>query len=276
MYSLTFYDAPASDTEGVSEAQLLALKARWEAEGRQVILVSLRELHPEGEEAYVLVYPNGVNELLGDPQGANKMLEELRNQKMDQKKKIRGRVVSLHSRHRLGFGDTARVADVERDLGTVVAFDLAAGSGVATITKMRSVATEVSGSTAPMIAHVNHYHDAWKCGIDFHGDANRFKVFGVRLGTSHRSPKRDTEGNLVLRTDPGIPLRFQWFRHKQPVGDQARILLPHGSLYVMSATAVGHNYRQSSTMQLRHAAGEDGFSKKMAETRGAGGKVVWY
>ena len=38
----------------------------------------------------------------------------------------------------------------------------------------------------------NYYYDIKKCGIGFHGDAERRKVVGIRLGDS-------------------IPLHFQWF-----------------------------------------------------------------
>jgi hypothetical protein len=43
------------------------------------------------------------------------------------------------------------------------------------------------------------YYDVSKCGIGFHGDAERIKVIAIRLGES-------------------MPLHYQWFQNSKPVG----------------------------------------------------------
>ena len=75
-----------------------------------------------------------------------------------------------------------------------------------------------------------------KCGIGFHGDSERKKVIGVRLGAS-------------------IPLHFQWFHKSKPIGERVKIMLSHGDMYVMSEKATGYDWKSSSKITLRHAAG---------------------
>ena len=79
--------------------------------------------------------------------------------------------------------------------------------------------------------------DAGNCGIGFHGDGERSRVVGIRLGAS-------------------MPLHFQWFENrKEPIGERVRLMLHHGDLYVMSEKAVGRDARRRLVPVLRHAAG---------------------
>ena len=99
-----------------------------------------------------------------------------------------GRVVNKHARWNLCFSDESCDADYENKIGTVVAFD-----DVPETKLLRQKLYEIVGDKAKNLeCEANYYYDIKKCGIGFHGDAERRKVIGVRLGES-------------------MPLHFQWF-----------------------------------------------------------------
>ena len=75
-----------------------------------------------------------------------------------------------------------------------------------------------------------------KCGIGYHGDTERRLVVGARFGKP-------------------FPLAYRWYKNRQPVGDPISITLGHGDVYVMSAKAVGTDWKRSTILTLRHAAG---------------------
>jgi hypothetical protein len=268
MYALTFGDVAENDArmtqegqmaeEGTSEARVLELEQEWSrrfgCDG--VHLIPLQELCEHGEEAYVLVLRDGVNKLTGDPQAADKMLAELGKLEMDTQKYGYGTVRDSHARHNICFGPHAIAAKLEKRQGTVIAF----GDKVAMVTKMRAIATEAVQSKADLFCEVNHYYDVSKCGIGWHGDKERRIVFGVRVGDAPQ----------------GMPLRFQWYNWWEPHGDQACLRLFHGDVYIMSEKAVGTDSGCPSKWTLRHCAGEDSYSKKMATTISPTGKRVWF
>ena len=92
-----------------------------------------------------------------------------------------------------------------------------------------------------MKAEGNYYYNPEKCGIGYHGDSERKIVVGVRLGVS-------------------IPLCYQWFYKSKPIGDRIRLDLNHGDIYIMSAKAVGNDWRKRSIYTLRHSAGCDKYT----------------
>ena len=73
-------------------------------------------------------------------------------------------------------------------------------------------------------------------GIGYHGDTERRKVVGVRLG----------ENNV---------LAFKWFQDGEEVMLAARVVLEHGDMYMMSEKAVGTDWKKRNIATLRHAAG---------------------
>jgi hypothetical protein len=80
------------------------------------------------------------------------------------------------------------------------------------------------------------YYDVSKCGIGFHGDAERRKVIAIRLGES-------------------MPLHYQWFQNSKPVGQRIELQINNGDLYIMSDKAVGFDWLKKKQLTLRHAAG---------------------
>ena len=86
--------------------------------------------------------------------------------------------------------------------------------------------------TAELKAELNVYYDLTKCGIGFHGDAERTVAIGIRLGDS-------------------CPFEYQWFHRHAAVGD----------MHSMGAKAVGTDWRRSAVPTLRHAAGAPQYLK---------------
>ena len=82
----------------------------------------------------------------------------------------------------------------------------------------------------------NYYYNNAVCGIGFHGDTERRKVIGIRLGAN-------------------LPIHFQRFLRHQTYGDPYVIPLDGGDMYVMSEKAVGADWKSSSILTLRHAVG---------------------
>ena len=66
-------------------------------------------------------------------------------------------------------------------------------------------------------------------------------VVGVRLG----------------RGADKFPLKFQWYMHGAPVGQEHRIVLNAADIYISSEKAVGTDWKRQSIPTLRHAAGKD-------------------
>ena len=55
----------------------------------------------------------------------------------------------------------------------------------------------------------------------------------------------------------GMPLKYQWYQNHRAVGRTGRIMLNPGDIYIMSEKAVGFDWKRSSILTLRHAAGKD-------------------
>jgi len=87
-----------------------------------------------------------------------------------------------------------------------------------------------------LICEGNRYYDLKKCGIGYHGDAERRKVIALSLGAS-------------------ATMNWQWFHRSKPVGEPFSFTLNGGDVYVMSEKAVGHDWNKPSQFTLRHAAG---------------------
>ena len=188
-------------------------------------------------EACVVVFRGGVDRLLGEGATA-KLGAEILAQPFDKKAKMRGRVVNKRARWNNVFGDTAQSPDYESGKGTVVPFDR-----VPHMRAFREALPKWFGAKAKqLVAETNVYYDVKKCGIGFHGDAERRIVVCARFGAA-------------------MPLVFQWYHRGKTVGAPLRILLADGDMYAMSDKATGHDWRSSSQYTLRHAAGAAPFLK---------------
>lgn len=180
------------------------------------------------EEAAVLIIRNGALVLGVDP---DKMLEEQRKIHYDTKKFDRGKVKNQKARYNVCFSTYNQEPIYEEKKGRVVDF-----VDAPYLNTLRTSFNTYLPSAVDLQAEGNYYYNPSKCGIGFHGDAERRKVIAVRLGVS-------------------IPLHYQWFYGFKPVGERVKIHLNHGDIYIMSDKAVGNDWRCSSKLTLRHAAG---------------------
>mmetsp|Transcript_5540 Transcript_5540/g.8480 ORF Transcript_5540/g.8480 Transcript_5540/m.8480 type:complete len:288 (+) Transcript_5540:83-946(+) len=182
------------------------------------------------QQAAILVIRNGVT-LIGNS-NADALFDELSTLETDKKAKMRGKVVNKRARHNLCFGVQAQQPDYEQGKGRIVAFD-----SVPLLNKMRMHLPDVLTDKAKgLVVELNDYFDVEKCGIGYHGDGERRRVIGVRLGAT-------------------CPLHYQWYKATKPVGENVALSLHHGDVYVMSEKAVGFDWKQRSKVTLRHAAG---------------------
>ena len=121
--------------------------------------------------------------------------------------------------------------------GTIISFDK-----VKLTNKIRESLADFIGSKArDLQCEGNYYFNKSKCGIGFHGDAERLKVIGVRIGA--------------------MVLIYSWFYNSKPIGKPIKLELKDGDLYIMSEKATGNDWKYRSKVTLRHAAGCEKYTK---------------
>jgi hypothetical protein len=202
------------------------------------------DLTYDGHEAGVLVIRKGVQHILGDTKALREEHDALGP---DKQAKMRGRVVNKHARWNLCFDHHDQAADFENGKGTVVAWDR-----IPLTNRLRLQIQEWTQDTE-LKGESNIYYDPSKCGIGYHGDGERKKVFAARFGEADK-----------------VPLYFQWFQQSKPIGERIHIQLNDGDMYAMSEKAVGFDWLKKKAPTLRHAAGCDKYTvikpKKEATT----------
>ena len=224
---------------GHSVAKLMALKERVEREyGVTCEYVNLSEKWVgEGavQEAGVLVMRKLGCAILG-VENMSAVMAENDAFEHDKKALMRGRVVNKHARHNVCFDDKAQVANYEAGEGTIIAWEDVPMTNV-----VRLKMCEMLEEEEPLKGEANYYYDLDVCGIGYHGDGERKKVVALRMGEA-------------------MPIHFQWFQESLAVGENVRIMLEDGDVYVMSAVSVGNNWMKKKIPTLRHAAGCDKFT----------------
>lgn len=218
---------------GFSIADLEKLAKQFDDAGD---LYRLQEPDVEGEEnsgleAAVLVIRGGVD-LLGEAGSADAMFAEQKALQYDKRKLMRGRVVNSNARWNLCMDDAGHAADLEAGKGTVVGYD----SVPVTMSVAKWFGDMFGDKAEGLKGEGNYYYDIDKCGIGFHGDAERRIVIAIRLGAS-------------------MPIYYQWYRQSKPIGDRFEIPLNGGDIYIMSEKAVGTDWKKKKVATLRHATG---------------------
>ena len=188
-------------------------------------------------DACVLILRNGVNALLGE-NGKDVMYEEQRKLIWDSKVKMYGRVVNKHARHNLCYDKEPQEPNYEEGKGRIIAFS--------EVPKLRELMDKLETLVGPKFENLkvegNRYYSE-KCGIGYHGDTERVRVCGIRLGTV------------------GTPIHYQWFHEGNPIGDRITIPLNAGDIYFMNEKAVGTDWKKKKIPTLRHAVGADKYTK---------------
>jgi hypothetical protein len=233
-YTLTFSES----VENHKDMQIIGTKAksgfsvstlRKLAEKYNGEIVELTDL-PTQQEAILVIFRNGCQTLFNiNPDDA--FVEQF-NLKKDEKCKMYGRVVNKKARHNLCFSDFSQDPNYEEGMGTVIHF-----KDVPLLSSIRNQLGEQFGEEFKSLnAEGNYYYDINKCYIGFHGDSERKKVVGVRLGCDFQ-------------------LHYRWYHKSDPVGEIKTITLSNGDIYIMSEKAVGNDWKLKNTQTLRHSAG---------------------
>lgn len=227
--------------EGFSISDLQEAKQKFDDAGIKTELINLEpflldhepKLGKKGDfKAAVLIARNGISALLDRKNAADLFLQEQAPLQVDKKAWMRGRVVNKHARYNLCFSEESRGPDYEHKKGRVIAFD-----ELPLLKELRESLPDFYGEKAANLpAEGNYYYDTTKCGIGFHGDGERRKVIALRLGAT-------------------IPIVYQWYYQGKPVGEQMRVDLNHGDMYIMSEKAAGFDWKRRVIPTLRHAAG---------------------
>lgn len=224
-------------TNGFSIEDLELAKQRFESKGLECRLIDLKTLlndtdRDKADEATILIVPNGIDLLLSKSKSdKTKLFEELEGLNWDSKALMYGRVVNKHARHNLCFDDLSQEPNYEAGLGRIIGWD-----SVPLLKKIKKQLPKYIDGSEDLAGEGNYYYDVDKCGIGYHGDGERLKVIGVRLGNQ-------------------MPLHYQWFLNSNPVGENLKIDLNGGDLYIMSEKTVGKDWKTKSIYTLRHAAG---------------------
>ncbi len=225
---------------GFNLQDLQMIKTNMEKIGAKCDIVTLKSPDPATADAYVLVIKDGVNCILKQTTNYTKtdMFNEQKKLNFDKKALMRGKVVNKHARWNVCYDTQNRDPDYENGKGRIIGYD--------TIPISYTVISNLEKYFGPKAKDLkgegNYYYDVNKTGIGYHGDLERTKVIGIRLGST-------------------IPLHYQWFNKSKPVGDNIEIKLNGGDMYVMSEYAVGTNWKKSSLFTLRHAAGSSNYVK---------------
>lgn len=227
---------------GFSINDLKKCKKKFESDGVECLLVDLNQPlndildnYPDVtfDKACVLVIKQGIDHLLSDiGRDSNDMFKELAGLEWDKKAVMYGRVVNKSARYNLCFSDFSQDADYVNGKGTIVSF-----KDVDCCNEIRKRLPEFIDGSKDLIGEGNNYYSD-KCGIGWHGDAERKKVVAAKLGDIK-------------------PLNYQWYYKGQSIGPLIQIEMTHGDLYVMSEKAVGTDWKKKNIPTLRHSTGAD-------------------
>lgn len=228
--------------KGFSINDLKLAKEKFESVGAKCELIDLKILLDENirdkvDDASVLVVKNGINCMLKKSKSnKEKLFEELVNLNWDKKAFMYGRVVNKHARYNLCFDDVSQEPDYEQGKGRIIAWN-----SVPLLEKIKKSLKKFINGADDLAGEGNYYWNVNKTGIGMHGDSERLKVIGLRLGSK-------------------MPLYYQWFLNSSPDGTKLKIDLDGGDIYIMSEKTVGTDWKKKSIYTLRHAAGCDKYT----------------
>jgi hypothetical protein len=179
-------------------------------------------------EAKVLVIRRGAQFILGEETAG--LMAENDSLTMDKKALMKGKVVNKVARWNLCFADEDQEPNYDDGKGRIVSW-----GRIPKMSRIRQVISEWTEDVA-LNGEANYYYDLSQCGIGFHGDGERRKVFAVRMGST-------------------MPIYFKWFQNSEPVGEPFELVLNDGDMYIMSEKAVGFDWLKKKIPTLRHSTG---------------------
>lgn len=243
---------------GFQLPDLLQAKQFFEQKGTQTVLVHLNNFLPNiGEDeteniqlekaktdpeyqAYILIVRNGLNYLDSNIDNIDLTTEMLFFDWDSQLYNVKRKVVQQkRARHNLNFSDYDQTADFSQGMGTTISWER-----VPILKTVREKLPEAFGENAKNLkCEGNLYYEPKNTGIGYHGDSERKKVIGIRLGKE-------------------MNIHWNWFYNSRPRGLNVSFILYPGDIYCMSEKTVGTDWMPRI---------EKGWSKKMYTLRHAAG-----
>ena len=167
------------------------------------------------------------------------LTKEMESFKWDDKywDKRRKKVLNKHARENVCFDDYSSEPNYEEKKGRIVGWN-----DVPTLNKIRKNIEIIAGKKGMNLkCEGNKYKndigkDKKNGGIGWHGDAERRKVWALRLGEK-------------------MVLKYNWWHKSKPIGDLFEVELNSGDGYIMSEKAVGYDWLKKKIYTLRHSAG---------------------
>lgn len=197
-------------------------------------MIDLDRLVNQNLGAKVLILRNGVSLMDYGYDLINNLLKEQDNIVYDSKyySVKHGRVVNKNARHNVCFNKEGRAPNLEKGMGTIVGYD--------SVPYLKYVWEQLGKliGYSNLIIEGNKYYDVDKTGIGWHGDTERKIVIGLRLGAS-------------------MPLVFRAYHKNQIISPKIELILNSGDIYFMSEKASGNDWKKSSLITFRHAAGSE-------------------
>lgn len=248
------------DDRGFSYSEIKRADKYFSSRGCETLLIHLNDFLPEevddmteehqlrkteteeDQQAWIFVARNGLECLTGDSKGkaitTEMLMFEWDTKLYNERRKI---VQEKRARHNLNFSTEKQKADFAHGKGTTVPW-----SEVPILTDIRSKLINAFGDAAKTLkGEGNLYFNPKNTGIGYHGDTERRKVIGVRLGKE-------------------MTIHYMWFYNDRPRGLNMSVLLQPGDVYCMSEKTVGTSWRAAPKKRytLRHAAGAEKYTTK--------------
>ena len=246
---------------GFSLGDIKKARTWFKERGCKTMIVKLNDFLPKSvgdrdeekellkvQDAYIFVARNGLKHLIGDDIGSNLLTEmlffEWDKKIYNVKKKT---VQNKNARYNLNFDDRHQVADFKIGNGTTISW-----GEVPILKELRgSLSLAFGDSAIGLKCEGNMYTDITKHnGIGRHGDSERRKVIGVRLGSR-------------------MNMHWTWFYNNRPRGNNVSIFLNPGDVYCMTEKSVGTDWMAAPKKQytLRHCAGASKYTTETSTIR---------
>ncbi len=266
-------DAMGTFAPPISEDKLMDVVTEWQRTGKygndiQVYHLNHRvchEMRPEEEvlisngagklpRAKIVVIRNFAAHVLG-ASSVEETFDTLCGMHYDTKVKSNygEKLVNQQARHTTMLlpDQEVIVTDEERMQGKASINDL---NLLPLVKRTKELMEQEFGASLP-VADVNHYYNPLKCGLGWHGDAERNINMILRFGA------RSVE----------MPLNIQWFFNRSPYGKIIQIPLRAGDLLIFSHKALGTDFVTPPLARptLRHAVGANAKPKPTKEQKEA-------
>lgn len=254
---------------GFSYENLLQAEAFFKSQGCEVFIIKLNDWLPKNIdtgnkkdddrenlelnkannnknfEAYLLVARNGLK-CLGTT--TDNLLSEVLMFMWDTKffNEKQNKVLNKQARYNVNFSNQHQDANFDKGKGTHIAWN-----EVPIVKNVKKELITAFGEKASMLeCEGNLYYKKGDTGIGYHGDAERRRVIGLRLGGS-------------------MTMHFNWYYNSRPRGKNISLTLNSGDIYCMSEKNVGTDFMLAPKHQytLRHAAGADKYTIRTGKLR---------